>query len=339
VPMEPAAPTCLRAGPALVGWAGLVLAGTAALVMLGQGPLSGPPVDPSQWLAWVQVRSPLVVTAAILRLVALAGSWYLILASAAAVAAGLTRSVRATRFVDVIALPGLRPVLQAILGASLAGTVALSATPAVAAPPASRLGSIASEAPLSPDSVEPDLAPDPPPVRERPSARSRLHLGPALWRLDPEPERGSVRCERAAPPVGSDDLMAPSGAPSLVDAGEHLDDAPATRHPGPSGPGAPLVVGGESTGSHAVDPSRAIAEAGDSHVVRAGESLWSIAYDVVAQSLKRAPTDGDVALYWHTLVDAHRPLLVDPDDPDLIFPGEVVRLPPVAPAAAGAERR
>jgi nucleoid-associated protein YgaU len=33
--------------------------------------------------------------------------------------------------------------------------------------------------------------------------------------------------------------------------------------------------------------------------------------------------------YWAQLVDANRDRLVDPDDPDLLLPGQVLVLPPV----------
>jgi hypothetical protein len=326
--MGAAAPRCSRAGPAVAGWVGLIVAATAALVMLGKGPVSSPPLDPSQWLAWVQGRSPLVATAAILRLMALAGSWYLVAASAAAVAAGLTRSVRATRFVEAITLPALRPLLQAVLGASLASTVVLGATPAAASPPPSRPGSVTSQAPLAPASDDPNLAAAPPSVQESPSARSRRHLGPVFGRLDGAPARSAQPREPAIPPVRDGDLVPAVGTSSALDKGEKPDGL-ATGRPS-TDIGVPHGAGGGTMRSPAVGHARPGSAPGDLHVVQAGESLWSIAHDVVARSLPRAPTDSDVAVYWRTLVDAHRPFLVNPEDPDLIFPGEVVRLPPSA---------
>ena len=57
--------------------------------------------------------------------------------------------------------------------------------------------------------------------------------------------------------------------------------------------------------------------------VRPGDHLWGIAERVMAERLGREATDAEVAPYWRRLID-----LNEPADPDLIFPGDVVRLPP-----------
>lgn len=57
-------------------------------------------------------------------------------------------------------------------------------------------------------------------------------------------------------------------------------------------------------------------------VVRPGDSLWSIAEATVGGPPER------VAAYWARLVRANRPTLPDPADPSLLFPGDVVLLPP-----------
>jgi hypothetical protein len=63
------------------------------------------------------------------------------------------------------------------------------------------------------------------------------------------------------------------------------------------------------------------------HTVTSGESFWTVAFDRVAERLGREPSDVETAEYWLGLIDANRQVLVDPDDPDLIFPGQVLRLP------------
>jgi nucleoid-associated protein YgaU len=52
--------------------------------------------------------------------------------------------------------------------------------------------------------------------------------------------------------------------------------------------------------------------------VQPGDHLWNIAE-------RTAPAD--VATYWRRLVELNRPRLADPDNPDLLFPGDVVVLP------------
>jgi nucleoid-associated protein YgaU len=73
-------------------------------------------------------------------------------------------------------------------------------------------------------------------------------------------------------------------------------------------------------------PAQATAE--PTWVVAPGDSFWSIAEDVVADTVGRPPSDGEVTRYWRTLVDRNRDRLVS-GDPDLLHPGQVLALPPV----------
>ena len=65
------------------------------------------------------------------------------------------------------------------------------------------------------------------------------------------------------------------------------------------------------------------------HVVEAGESLWTIAEQNVAQVSGiplQALQPSDVAPYWQKLVDRNATLLAS-GEPDLVFPGEIIVLP------------
>ncbi|MGH9182739.1 MAG: LysM peptidoglycan-binding domain-containing protein, partial [Acidimicrobiales bacterium] len=66
--------------------------------------------------------------------------------------------------------------------------------------------------------------------------------------------------------------------------------------------------------------------------VRPGDHLWSIGERVLTTSWGRAPEDAELAPYWATLVAANRPRLANPADADLIFPGQVLAVPPSPPA-------
>lgn len=66
----------------------------------------------------------------------------------------------------------------------------------------------------------------------------------------------------------------------------------------------------------------------DEVVVRAGDNLWKLAEDRLAVTLGRSPTDAEVAPYWVKVVEANRDRLRS-GNPDLIFPGEQVSMPPV----------
>lgn len=66
--------------------------------------------------------------------------------------------------------------------------------------------------------------------------------------------------------------------------------------------------------------------------VQPGESMWTIASEVLSDAWGRPVTDGEIDPFWRTLVDANRDRLLDRDDPDLIVPGQVFEIPPVPPA-------
>lgn len=65
------------------------------------------------------------------------------------------------------------------------------------------------------------------------------------------------------------------------------------------------------------------------HTVAAGEHFWSIAEAVLTRSGIENPDDSSIARYWSTLIDANRDRLVQPDNPDLIMPGQQLIVPPV----------
>lgn len=58
----------------------------------------------------------------------------------------------------------------------------------------------------------------------------------------------------------------------------------------------------------------------------AGDHFWSIAENELARVRSRPVSDAEIDPYWRMLVDANR---AEVADPDLLFPGQVVRLPEV----------
>lgn len=88
-------------------------------------------------------------------------------------------------------------------------------------------------------------------------------------------------------------------------------------------------------GSHAPLDAPAPPPAPATWTVAAGESLWSIAEEVLADAWGRPPGDREVEPFWRRLVEANRGRLVDAGDPDLIHPGQVFEVPavPARPAA------
>lgn len=68
--------------------------------------------------------------------------------------------------------------------------------------------------------------------------------------------------------------------------------------------------------------------------VAPGESLWTIAEELLADSWRRAPSDAETDPYWRLLVERNRARLADPGDADLIHPGQVLEVPPPPAAPA-----
>ena len=63
--------------------------------------------------------------------------------------------------------------------------------------------------------------------------------------------------------------------------------------------------------------------------VRPGDDFWSIADAVVAGRAPTPRSERDVAAYWTRLIEANWGRLPRPGDPDLLFPGDSVVLPPL----------
>lgn len=108
-------------------------------------------------------------------------------------------------------------------------------------------------------------------------------------------------------------------------------DLPAEPPTAPGSPGPPAPPPG-TPGAPASSPARPSTDAGEAsitadpataHVVAAGENLWVI----TEAALGGAATDAQVAAHWRAVVDANRARLRS-GDPDLIYPGEQVVLPP-----------
>ena len=67
--------------------------------------------------------------------------------------------------------------------------------------------------------------------------------------------------------------------------------------------------------------------AGGLWVVRPGDDLWSIAADTLRLRLGRQPDRQEVATYWLQVIAANRSGLPHPDDPSLLYAGDVIILP------------
>lgn len=63
--------------------------------------------------------------------------------------------------------------------------------------------------------------------------------------------------------------------------------------------------------------------------VAPGDHFWSIAEQVLADAGNESPSESETGRYWALLVDANRARLVIPGEPDVLWPGQELVLPPV----------
>lgn len=118
-------------------------------------------------------------------------------------------------------------------------------------------------------------------------------------------------------PIGDDAAGAGDAGPGDgegVHTGAGSPQTDADAQPGASAGEVPGATGDVMSGT-----------SDDVHVVAAGENLWVIARQHLSADEGRAPTDREVHARWLQLIQHNRDVLRS-GDPDVIFPGERLRL-------------
>jgi hypothetical protein len=106
-------------------WIVGLVATILVLGRLGSGQLSTPPLlDRSELQLWLDDRDAVVAGFALIRLVALALAWYLLVTTVLGLAARLSRIPALVRLADVATLPAVRKVLGAVAGVGLTASAA-----------------------------------------------------------------------------------------------------------------------------------------------------------------------------------------------------------------------
>jgi hypothetical protein len=131
---------------------------------------------------------------------------------------------------------------------------------------------------------------------------------PAWARIAPRLMRRWVELVLAA------SVAALPGAPAHA----AVRDVPVVRAPAPA-PTPPPVRAVDAPPPETPRPS---------HVVVHGDNLWLIAAQQLRAARGRAPTAAEIVPYWRAVIATNRAHLRS-RDPNLIYPGEIVMLPPV----------
>lgn len=87
-------------------------------------------------------------------------------------------------------------------------------------------------------------------------------------------------------------------------------------------------VAAEPTSASDLTPREAETPDISTVTVERGDNLWRISGDRLEIDLGREPADSEVAPYWHEVIDANQDRYVQPGNPNLILPGQMLDLPP-----------
>jgi len=302
----------LRAASALAAWLAFVLGVLVVLHAMG-GRLAPPPLSGLEDArAWLEQRPPADVVFAVLRLLALALGWYLLAVTIASVVARLLRLAAVVTVVDVVTVPSVRRLVNAAVGLSVVAT---------------GYPGLAAAAESAPPAVEimrrlPDDAPDAPGALAPPGPAS-VPTTITMHRLPDEPGDELPASPSPQPTPSTAPAPAPTPAPSSPPRSTQVTAvAPkvTTREPSPRA-AAP-------TPPTAPPTPPALGPVPGSWTVRSGDHFWAVAEQVLSRAWGRPPTDAEVARYWRTLVETNRSRLPDPANPDLLFPGHSLTVPP-----------
>jgi hypothetical protein len=279
----------------LAGWLVAEVLGVAALHRLAADPWLQVPWD--NLGGWMQTAPPEDVVGATLRLVGLAVGYWLLAGTALYLLARLSRIPGAVRTVQWMTLPAVRRVVDQAVALSLATSIATGAgtTAAMAATPSDpgRPAAVVLQLSAPSTSAPPPTRPQPP--QARPAAT---------------PSTAASSTTRPGSVVSSPQLD--GAAPT---------SSPTSRRPSDRPP-APTADASEQAAARR-------------YTVVAGDNLWDIAAREIAAATSRQPQDlsaAEIAPYWRQVIHANRQRLRS-GDPDLIYPDEVLVLPPVQPGA------
>jgi hypothetical protein len=268
----------------------LLVAGEAiAVVALHRlGGINGFAIPRHDLARWLQQTPSEEVLLAGVRLAALVAAWWLLGSTLLYIAARMARLHGTAAALGWATLPAVRRWADRAAAVSIVAATALGVGRPATADPSPTTSAATAPVVIDVDHRDPVSVPSRPPSSVR---TGRSLLPPAV------PSVPSIE----SPPV-------PAPPPTT---------APLVPPVVPIAPPAPTTAPSAPT-------------AGASHTVARGEHLWSIAARQVATAAGNPRADvapADIAPYWLRVVEVNRPRLHS-GNPNLVFPGEVVELPP-----------
>ena len=345
-----------RMRPLIYRW--LALLGAVGLLHLcGRGPLAGPSLTRlSTLVAWTRSRPPAEEAVTVIRLLALGAGGYLLIVVSIAILGRIAGHGPTLAWAAQLTPPCLR---------RRPGTGdhrrhhdryhrrdrRRGRLPATAHAPLGR-GRTRDRRrgpphPVPPHPVLPHPVPPPvPPHRDRSSAgpaprrlpapQARPSAGPGPRPLPPLPSSAHRSVPTGPAGTGSTASTAPTSPTGTGSTGSTAPTGPTGT--GSTGAAGPTVAPADHPGRRvagragprparrALRPASSRGAGPTTYVVRPGDDFWSIAAAQVGSAA--GPADGTaVAAYWRVLIQANLKNLPVPGQPDLLFPGDRLRLP------------
>jgi hypothetical protein len=319
------------AAPALVGRIVAIGASVFALHIAGQGVLAVPAIEgPAALRAWAESTPPVDVTFSGLRVAAMAVGLYLLVVVGLALLGEVVGREPYRALARRLVPTSGHGWLALTAGASILGGAMAMAPPAGALPPSPSAGGLDVGASAPPRLIR--AGPGALPTAATPStagATGPSIVPPTLRLIGPAGGTGTPR-----PPLSD----APSSATSPT-------TSPPTPPPMTTRRSARPAHGAQkaATEQHESTPRRPVTDRHDhgrrrqpdagtvvvfTRVVQPGDSFWSIATAELQTGLGRPPTNGEIAAYWTRLIAANEERLPVPGNPNVLFPGDRLRLPP-----------
>jgi hypothetical protein len=184
--------------------------------------------------------------------------------------------------------------------------------------------------------AQPAPAPSPPAMRAQPAATG---AGPTMRAEPASAPSGPVM--RAEPAATEPTMQAPRATEPTLNLRAEPAPAPSTMHAGGGAPPVemgpdiatdpgPVARAGEpGTIASVIPDAPVVAEPPTERILVPGDHLWSVAEQQVEAVLGRPGTDQEITRYWRRVVQVNRDGLADPSNPDLVFSGQVILLPPL----------
>jgi hypothetical protein len=173
--------------------------------------------------------------------------------------------------------------------------------------------------------ADPVLSPGARPPRSTRTDRPPVPAGdrPGPGRADAGLGQGELRHGAGPTPLE----LARGAVPAAAAPSDDAAAVPAAGDPSPIRPTPPSepTPGRAYAGEERSAPSGS----GNEVIVAPGDSFWSIAAAAVGAATPGAPTEARIASYWRSLVAANHDRLVVPGEPDLLHPGQRLRLPAI----------